>query len=152
MSKEFSGPETDVLTALSVYAPRVTTERSPFDDRPVHEPTHGTRADRRHERIPLAIEVSLTSPRSFHTGMANDISEGGIFVATHIAPDIGEVVQIFIELGTPRDRKVLTLTGQVTWIRVPSSEGLPPGCGIKFVKPTAEQVEVIRSYIKRRTG
>jgi uncharacterized protein (TIGR02266 family) len=120
-----------------------------MDDRAIHEintaPPH-----RQHPRARLSVEVSMSSEHTFHTGLAENISEGGLFVVTHIPPPLGEIVHIFIELGSPRARAALNLTGQVQWIRIPSREGLPPGCGLKFLSVSEEALAVLRDFIAKR--
>ncbi len=65
----------------------------------------------------------MASEHTFHTGIAENISEGGFFVRTHIPPPIGEMVHIMIALGSSRQRVTLSLTAQVQWVCVPSGEG-----------------------------
>src|SRR4051812_13463680 len=64
-------------------------------------------------RVPLDIEVSLTSESQFYVGLTGDLSEGGLFVPTYQSHRIGAPVDI--ELTIPSG--VVRARGTVRWIR-----------------------------------
>src|SRR5262245_49515666 len=85
---------------------------------------------RRARRVPLQVEVTLESEHNFFAGLANNVSEGGVFVATPNPPDVGSVVGFELVLGDQR----FAVRGVVRWIRseLAASPGAPTGCGVKW--------------------
>ncbi len=123
----------------------MSSQRAPENQR-------GTENDRQQKRVSLAVDVTMASDHNFYTGLANNISEGGIFVATYMPPPVGEIVEIFVELGLQQSRATFVIKGQVQWIRFAdaASDGLPPGCGLKFVALPKAALAVIRDFVRQR--
>ena len=68
-----------------------TLDRSPSSS--------GLHAQRRHApRYRVDLDVSLGSDHNFYTGLAENMSAGGVFVATHLLKPVGEIVQLTIHL------------------------------------------------------
>jgi len=105
---------------------------------------------RSHRRLCLELEVSLESDSNFYMGLTENLSDGGIFVATHAIQPIGTVVALTLRL--PTRAKPLTLGGRVRWVRefVDGLEGLP-GMGIEFVTISEENARAIREFLVART-
>lgn len=103
---------------------------------------------RLHERAPLEIEVTLESEHNFYCGITNDISEGGVFVATYQPPEVGTVVEIELALAG----RVFRVLGEVRWLREvrASCEGCPPGCGVRFVDLDAQARAAIADFVCER--
>jgi uncharacterized protein (TIGR02266 family) len=82
------------------------------------------------DRVPLCIEVSLESEHNFYTGITDNISEGGIFVATNDAPPLGNEVTFNLVLFGETFRVI----GEVRWVRTHRMSGpdAPEGCGIRW--------------------
>jgi uncharacterized protein (TIGR02266 family) len=98
------------------------------------------------ERVTLEADVSLFSPTTFWTGFTEDISEGGLFVATYQTQPIGTRIDLRFELPTGHAVKV---AGIVRWLRAGSDDAMP-GMGIAFEDLAQEDVRVIRSFVKHR--
>lgn len=79
----------------------------------------------------VEFEVSLDSPSNFYAGFAQDLSDGGIFVAIEPLPEVGEAIELAFEL----EGKTLKATAVVRWVRDPLScgVGVEPGAGLRFV-------------------
>jgi Tfp pilus assembly protein PilZ len=76
--------------------------------------------------------IDLCTEDQFWTGLTMNLSESGVFVATHVMLAAGSVVGIHLELPRP-DERILTL-GEVRWTREYSgNDDIPPGLGIAFV-------------------
>jgi len=105
---------------------------------------------RQHTRVPLEVEVTLESDDNFWTGITNDISQGGLFVAMQATPAIGE--QIELSLKMPGEPIAWRITGVVRWLRDlrASSEGCPPGCGVQFVGLAPEVLLGIMAFVRQR--
>ena len=104
------------------------------------------RADER--RSPRAIAylcIDLCSEHNFWTGLTMNISEGGVFVATHVLRPTGSLVGLHLEL--PNDLRVMTL-GEVRWSRsYTGDDDVPPGLGIKFVGLDLAGLSAIRKFV-----
>ncbi len=86
---------------------------------------------RRFERLSAELEVSLVSTSNFYLGFTENLSEGGLFVATYAARPLGSEIEISVRLPDRAD--ALVLRGIVRWHRAYSatSDGYP-GMGIQF--------------------
>jgi uncharacterized protein (TIGR02266 family) len=88
--------------------------------------------DRRDDlRRNLEVDIGIHSDTNFYTGFTQDISQGGLFVATYNILNIG--TQLNINFSLPGG-SVLSLEGTVRWVReyndrIPDME---PGMGIMF--------------------
>jgi uncharacterized protein (TIGR02266 family) len=106
-------------------------------------------AEHRHDRrVPLQVEVTLESEHNFFAGVADNVSEGGIFVATPTPPPLGSEVGFELVLGGER----FHVTGVVRWVRDEraASQGLPVGCGVKWVHLADGALEAIHHFIDVR--
>jgi uncharacterized protein (TIGR02266 family) len=101
-------------------------------------------------RYAVAVEVSLESEHNFFTGLTQDLSSGGLFVATTSRPALGERVQLRMTLPTsPTPLDVLTV---VRWVRtrdVPG-EGGKAGVGLSFVELSPQAREAIEAFLAQR--
>jgi uncharacterized protein (TIGR02266 family) len=99
-------------------------------------------------RVPLQVEVTLESEHNFFSGIANNVSEGGIFVATTSPPPVGSEVGFELVLGGER----FLVMGVVRWVRGESaaSSGAPAGCGVKWVHLEDGALEAILHFIDVR--
>ena len=67
------------------------------------------------ERYDLEIKVDLESEHNFYTGLTQNISAGGLFIATHHLRRIGDRITLKFQLpGTEESVEVET---EVRWIR-----------------------------------
>lgn len=103
---------------------------------------------RQHTRVPLTVEVTLESEHNFYTGLTDNISEGGLFVATGAPPPLGSEVGFELVLG---ERRFL-VTGRVCWLRDhrTASVDAPEGCGIRFTQLEEGAVEAITAFVRAR--
>jgi uncharacterized protein (TIGR02266 family) len=105
---------------------------------------------RAHRRLLLELEVTLQSDSNFYIGLTENLSNGGIFVATHLTQPIGTTVAITLRL--PNRKTPLALGGRVRWVRE-FSETLdaPPGMGIEFEALSDADARAIREFLAART-
>jgi len=104
---------------------------------------------RAHARKELGIDISLEGDHNFFTGLAKNISAGGVFVATHEPHKIG--AQVRLSLTLPERERPIVTTGQVCWIR-PHNEAndAPTGVGIKFSELAPDDEAAILEFIEHR--
>ncbi len=97
-------------------------------------------------RVPVEAEVSLASDSQFFTGLAGNLSSGGIFVATYRLLPMGSAVTMQIALPDGE----LLVKGTVRWLREASS-GAAPGIGIAFDPPLmGEDVARVEAFCALR--
>jgi uncharacterized protein (TIGR02266 family) len=86
---------------------------------------------RQYPRAQLKAEVHLGSTSNFYTGFMNDISEGGLFVATHQLLPHGSLIDL--EFSLPDEGGAICVQGLVRWVCEynPTSDG-HPGMGVQF--------------------
>jgi uncharacterized protein (TIGR02266 family) len=101
---------------------------------------------RRPARVNLAVKVGLEHGNNFFTGFSGNISEGGLFVATHQLLPIGSTVDLFFEMP---DGYPVQVEGKVRWVREynPLAEDVPPGLGVSFDDLDGEARIVVERYV-----
>jgi uncharacterized protein (TIGR02266 family) len=120
----------------------------PVDSRAVLEEV--AREQRQYRRFPVAVEVGYASDHNFYTGFTQNLSHGGLFVATHMLGEIGDVLAL--TFSVPGLRKICTGICQVQWIREynPDYPDSVPGMGLRFLKLEPEARAAIELFISHR--
>jgi uncharacterized protein (TIGR02266 family) len=103
------------------------------------------------ERFDLEVKVDLESDHNFYTGLTQNISAGGLFIATHHIRKIGE--RITLKFSLPGSSESVSVETEVRWIRENSAlqrvEGAS-GMGVRFINLTPEASAAIQSFIQSR--
>jgi len=107
-------------------------------------------ADRNY-RLDAAVEVTWTSESNFYQGFSENISEGGVFIATYEYGNLGDEVAFSMKLAGMDEP--MSLRGVVRWIRVynPEVEDMTPGMGLQFLDIPEAAAAAIRVFIADRT-
>lgn len=114
-------------------------------------PSIPTKAPQRraHPRYSVDLDVSLGSDHNFYAGFTENLSEGGVFVATHLIKPVGERLELTIHL--PDSDAVIRGLGEVRWLRTYSEQSnVPPGMGVRFVELEPGSLEAIERFLERR--
>jgi len=101
-------------------------------------------------RLELELEVGLTSESNFYTGLTQDISTGGLFVATHHLRRVGQ--HVTVHLALPGAQK-FSVDCEVRWIRESSAlqgRDHTTGMGLKFVELTPQAPLAISTFLRSR--
>ena len=108
-----------------------------------------TNESRKEARATLAVEVTLTSENNFYAGVTDNVSAGGVFVATYSPPPMGSEVELNLEL---EGKAPLALRGVVCWVRSvdAASEFAPAGCGLRWVNLSPAAEKLITSFVNKR--
>ena len=116
---------------------------------PTGEAGTGSAQRRQHARYKVELDVSLGSDHNFYVGFVENISVGGLFIATHLIKEVGEVFELSVHLPD-RDVPVHGL-GEERWIREYSDRSnVPPGMGIRFLQLEPGDQEAIEAFLSRR--
>lgn len=103
---------------------------------------------REHSRFCVDLDVTVGSDHNFYAGFAENLSAGGVFIATHKLKPVGTKIELSVNL--PDGVQVRAL-GEVRWIRVfNEASDTPPGMGVRFVDVSAEAVAAIDGFLARR--
>ena len=112
------------------------------------ETTRKQHESRVHPRLHLQVAVTLMSDSQLYTGLSENLSEGGVFVATHVIRKVGEMVDLTLTL---KDGKPLHTVAEVRWVREVSDRiDSPPGIGLRFVSLGSEEAKAIRAFLRER--
>ena len=107
------------------------------------DPRSETRAA---ERTAIYASVDLFSEHNFWSGITMNMSEGGLFVATHEYVPIG--TRVTLNLTLPFAREQLVLVAEVRWTRAYSGQDdVPPGLGLQFVDVDGASLAKIRRFV-----
>ena len=100
-------------------------------------------------RVDLSVGVGFRSDSNFYTGFTSDISEGGLFVATHMLQPIGSELTVVFALPTGPE---ISVRGTVRWLRDTREydASTPPGMGVQFQAMHADDLERIRRFVALR--
>ncbi len=100
-------------------------------------------------RLDTALHVTMGSESNFFMGLTENLSEGGLFVATHQIRPVGSKLSFAIFL--PGSDEPICVDAIVQWIRTWSSaEDAPPGFGVRFDELSPEESERMRQFMEQR--
>jgi uncharacterized protein (TIGR02266 family) len=103
---------------------------------------------RSHTRVHVQVDVTIASDSQLYTGLSENLSEGGVFVATHVIREVGDTIDITLRLP---DSKPIRTVGEVRWVREVSDRiDTPSGMGLRFRSLGYEDAAAIQSFIRKR--
>ena len=103
-----------------------------------------------HDRASMSVDVTADSEHNFFAGFTENISEGGLFIATHTLREVGTVIDIAFAL--PGREEPLRCMAEVRWVRVyNASSDAPPGLGLRFINLNDEDAAYIRRFVQKRS-
>jgi len=117
--------------AASSGAPEAPEAPEAPDGSPSSPNPHDER--RREPRMRMDAFVTGTSETTFFSGRTENVSEGGVYIATLSPPGIGEHVSLRVQ-AEPHRFLMVEVEGQVAWHRI-DQKGDVIGCGVAFVQP-----------------
>jgi uncharacterized protein (TIGR02266 family) len=151
MAASIPNPTTPTLEGVS-RAPR---DEATFSQKPesfMPEQADSVAADnrrRRAARYSVDLDVTMSSDHNFYAGFAENISSGGLFVATYVKRPRGDRMEIVLNLpGMPEPIRAV---GEVRWLRDFSEQSnVPPGLGVRFVELPEAAAVAIETFLKGR--
>ena len=116
---------------------------------PAVSPSEAATNRREHARHQLEVEIDVVSENNFYAGITLDLSEGGVFVATHLEKTVGTLVDLALRL--PGSEAPLHCVGEVRWVRSYSeASDTSPGFGVRFVELGSAARNAIQSFLAQR--
>lgn len=117
---------------------------------PPSPPAEGGADKRQHSRVAVEVDVDFSSESNFYRGFVENISEGGLFVATYEHKKVGDRVTLKFRL--PDSTEIIECAGEVRWIRVqnPDTPDVSPGLGVRFVDLSPSLQLRVEEFIRER--
>jgi uncharacterized protein (TIGR02266 family) len=104
---------------------------------------------REHERFAVDLQVSVLSEHNFYAGLAENISAGGLFIATHQLQKVGSRLELSVRM--PDSDEVFHIVGEVRWVRVYNVHSdTPPGLGVRFIELPPGAAAAIGHFLAKR--
>jgi uncharacterized protein (TIGR02266 family) len=103
------------------------------------------------ERFDLEVKVDLESDHNFYTGLTQNISAGGLFIATNAIRRIGD--RITLKFSMPGSGEPLAVETEVRWIRENTALNRVDGAtgmGVRFVNLSPQAAAAIQSFLESR--
>lgn len=96
-------------------------------------------------RMQAVLVVTARGPHEVMRGMTENLSRGGLFVATEkmLEPD----TEVDLSIVFPETRGVVDVVAVVRWVRPPGGR-MPPGMGLEFVELSDEADRVILAFLE----
>ena len=111
----------------------------------------GEPQQRRAERHQVEVSVDFESDSNFYAGLTQNISTGGLFIATHLIRKVGE--RIYLKFTLPGAAKAIEVETEVRWIRENSSlmrTESSPGMGVRFIDMAPSDAQTIQKFLESR--
>lgn len=104
---------------------------------------------REHERFEIELEVSVHNEHNLYAGLAENISSGGLFIATHQLQPVG--ARIEVNLRMPDSDEEFQILGEVRWVRLYNEHSdTSPGFGVRFIELPAPAAAAIGRFLGQR--
>lgn len=101
------------------------------------------------QRFGVELDVSIGSEHNFYAGLVENMSVGGVFIATHNLKPIGTVIDLAITL--PDSDTTLNVRGEVRWLRdYNESSNVSPGMGVRFLELGPDSQAAIAVFLSSR--
>lgn len=117
-------------------------------DREMPTKTSPTQArDTRHApRAAVHVRVDMFSDHNFWSGLTMNMSDGGLFVATHNVVPVGTTLALHMEL--PFENEPILAIAEVRWTRAfTNQDDVPPGLGLQFVEISTSALAKIHRFV-----
>jgi len=104
---------------------------------------------REHERFAVDLQVSVLSESNFYAGLAENLSAGGLFIATHQLQKVGSRIELSLRM--PESDEVFQIVGEVRWVRLYNElSDTSPGLGVRFTELPPGATAAIDRFLGQR--
>jgi len=104
---------------------------------------------REYERFVVELQVSVHSEHNLYAGLAENISAGGLFIATHQLQPVGSRIELSLRM--PDSEEDYQIVGEVRWVRVYNEHSdTPPGFGVRFTELPPGAAAAISRFLGQR--
>ncbi len=102
---------------------------------------------RKTHRTPIAIQVNYHAVDNFLRNFVDDLSTGGMFIATQEPFEPG--TQLILEFMLPGHNYPIRVKAEVMWNRTRTSTNQIRGMGVKFIDLSASAEDKINAIVKK---
>jgi uncharacterized protein (TIGR02266 family) len=104
---------------------------------------------REHDRFSVELEVNVTSEHNLYAGLAENLSAGGVFIATHQLQKVGSKIELSLRM--PDSEEEFPIVGEVRWVRLYNEHSdTSPGLGVRFLDLPAGAAAAIGRFLAQR--
>jgi uncharacterized protein (TIGR02266 family) len=104
---------------------------------------------RSYPRVDTELEIDFSSDHTFFSGFSENLSDGGLFVATYSPRALGERLRVRFTL--PGIERPIEATVEVRWIReYDAHSDHSPGFGASFLDLDDVDRETIHRFLAKR--
>lgn len=104
---------------------------------------------REHERYSVDLQVSVSSEHNLYAGLAENLSAGGLFIATHQLQKVGSKIELSLRM--PDSEDVFQIHGEVRWVRLFNEQSdTSPGLGVRFLELPPGAGAAIERFLGQR--
>jgi type IV pilus assembly protein PilZ len=105
--------------------------------------------NRSEPRFSVELQVNISSDSNLYVGFTENLSNAGIFVATHVLRPIGSSVEVNVRF--PGRQQPVRCRGEVRWIREHSANrDAWPGMGIRFDQVDDDDKATLSEFLQTR--
>jgi uncharacterized protein (TIGR02266 family) len=104
-------------------------------------------SQRRSPRRSCELELEFTEDTHFYAGITQDISQGGVFVATYRLLPVGSRLDLSFDLP---DGTEIKTRGEVKWLRESAYSSERPGMGVAFLGLSEDAIVAIHRFCSER--
>ncbi len=104
-------------------------------------------SQRRAPRRSCELELEFTEDTHFYAGLTQDISQGGVFIATYRLLPVGSRLDLSFDLP---DGTEIRTRGEVKWLREGACSGERPGMGVAFSELSEDALIAIHRFCSER--
>jgi uncharacterized protein (TIGR02266 family) len=104
-------------------------------------------SQRRTSRRCCELQLEFTEDTHFYAGLTQDISQGGVFIATYRLLPVGRRLELDFDLPNGTHVKA---SGEVRWLRESTAPSVRPGMGVAFLDLPTESLHAIGEYCRER--
>jgi uncharacterized protein (TIGR02266 family) len=104
---------------------------------------------REHDRYAVDLEVNVQSEHNLYAGLAENLSAGGLFIATHELQKVGSKIELTLRM--PDSEQSYNITGEVRWLRLYNEQSdTSPGLGVRFLDLPPGASAAIERFLAQR--
>ena len=109
----------------------------------------GDSLHREHDRFVVDLQVDVLSEHNLYAGLAENLSAGGLFIATHQLQPVGSRIELSLRM--PDSEEAFQIVGEVRWVRLYNEHSdTSPGFGVRFSELPPGSAEAINRFLGQR--
>lgn len=97
----------------------------------------------------VELHVSVHSEHNLYAGLAENLSAGGLFIATHRLQPVGSKIEVNLRMHDGEEE--FQIAGEVRWVRLFNVHSdTSPGLGVRFTELPPGAAEAIGRFLGQR--